>query len=360
MNKRIRKLLSTIYYNPSHSGSYGSVDSLWEATDRKVSKKLVREWLQSQDAYTLHKPARKRFPRNKYFVTNIDDLWQADLADMSSLKKENNNYKYLLTVIDVFSRHAWVEPLLVKTGLQVSDAFKRIFMRSKRTPYRLQTDKGKEFTNKTFQAFLKKQNIGYYYTNNPDIKASLVERFNRTLKGRMWKYFTHHGSYKYINRLQDMVHAYNHSEHSSLGMPPASVNENNVLDVWKRLYSGKEQLSQKQLFNIGDNVRISREKKQFEKGYVQNWSDEIFHVVRVLKRSVPVYVIADLNNEEISGTFYGYELQHVQVNVNTAFRVHKILETRGRGRTREVFVKWRGYPESFNSWIPAANIVKLS
>lgn len=360
MNNKIRNILSKVYYNPRHFGSYGSVNTLWEATGKRIPKALVNEWLESQDAFTLHRSARKKFPRNKYFVTNMDDLWQADLADMSSLKQHNKNYKYLLTVVDVFSRHAWVEALLTKTGSEILKAFERILAKSKRKPYKLQTDKGTEFLNKTFQSFLKKNDIGYYTTNNPDIKASLVERFNRTLKQRMWKFFTHHGSYRYVDHLQDLVYAYNHTKHRSINMSPASVNENNVLAVWQHLYGEKEGKWSKPLFSVGDHVRIIKEKGKFEKGYVQNWSDEIFCVVQVIKHQRPVYILEDLNNEKISGTFYNYELQKVRVNAGSTFKIDKILETQGKGRTSKVLVKWRGYPSSFNSWIPSANIVKLS
>jgi transposase InsO family protein len=181
MNSNQCKLLSKIYYDPKHPASFASVQSLWKATNGAVPKKIVEEWLSGQETYTLHRPARKRFPRNRYYVDNIDTLWQADLNDMRSLKDKNDQFCHLLTIIDVFSKYAWTVPLYSKTGTEVANAFEKVFKQDKRIPLKLQTDKGTEFLNKTFQDCLKKHNIVYYSTNTPDLKACIVERFNRSL-----------------------------------------------------------------------------------------------------------------------------------------------------------------------------------
>ncbi|KAG8238536.1 hypothetical protein J437_LFUL018033 [Ladona fulva] len=169
LNKRIGDRLSKIYYDPAHPASFSSVEKLWRAVKSEISKEQVRRWLESEESYTLRKPIRRKFPRNRYIVDNIDDLWQADLNDMRDLKSENVGYSYILTVIDVFSKYAWAIPLKTKTASDVIAAFKKIFSKSKRNPVNLQTDKGKEFLNSAFQAFLKTKDIGFYYTNNPGV-----------------------------------------------------------------------------------------------------------------------------------------------------------------------------------------------
>ena len=133
-------------------GSYGSVDSLHRLMKQKgqnVMRKEVSDWLAEKETYTFYKPIRRRFTRRKFFLCGIDYLWQADLVDMSHFADENDGYRYLLAVIDVFTKHAWVKKLKKKDSKSVTQAFNDIFLA--RRPAKLQTDKGKEFFNLTFQ-----------------------------------------------------------------------------------------------------------------------------------------------------------------------------------------------------------------
>ena len=172
--------------------------------------------------YTLHKPIRKKFLRRKTVVAGIDTQWHADLADLSKLSKFNDKHRYLLCIIDVFSKYAWVVPIKDKTGKTLVIAFKSV-LKSGRSPKSLQTDKGTEFKNKEFQNFLKTKKIHFFTTENPETKASIVERFQRTLKTRMWKYFTHHRTLRYEDILPKLVHGYNHAYHRSIECAPVSV-----------------------------------------------------------------------------------------------------------------------------------------
>jgi Integrase core domain len=353
-------LLSKIYYDLNHPAGFSTVDKLWKATNKRIPKRNVLEWLQSQDAYTLHKPARKHFERNRYHVDNIDDLWQADLNDMQSLKKYNDGYNYILTIIDVFSKYAWMRALRNKSGAEVTRAFKSVFTESGRKAFHLQTDKGKEFLNKTFQDFLKAEGVKYYHSNNPDTKCAVVERLNRTLKTRMWRYFTSKSTYRYIDKLPALINAYNSSHHRTIGMEPKQVNRTNVLQVWRYAYAGSSQGGHKApKFSIGDTVRITRERKMFLKGYESMWSEEIFKIISVIKRRPTVYTLAAIDDEPIEGTFYEHELQRVRVGASTLYKIDKILEVKGRGARRVVKVKWTGYPDSFNSWISASEVQSL-
>ena len=184
---KYEKLLRKIYYIPREAASFSGIQGLKKAShtkEKKLKTKQVVQWLSTQDTYTLHKPVWHNFSRSKVAVGGIDVQWQADLADVSWLASKNHVIKYLLTCIDIFSKYAWVEPLTSKTGTSLVTAFKHIF-ESDRKPLVLQTDQGKEFVNTTFQQFLKTQDIDYFTTYNEEIKASVVERFNRTLKTKM-------------------------------------------------------------------------------------------------------------------------------------------------------------------------------
>ena len=263
---------------------------------------MVR-WLSSQDIYTLHKPVQHHFSRSKVVVGGIDVQWQADLADVSRLASKKYGIKYLLTSIDVFSKFAWVEPLTSKTGMSLVAAFKNIFRRSNRKPFVLQTDQGKEFVNATLQQFLKTQGIDYFTTYNEEIKASIVEQFNRTLKSKMWKYFTKQNKTVFLDVLQDLLWSYNHSYHRSLKMQPVEVNQQNQEDVWHNLYGNLPLIFKRPKFRVGDCVRISKLRKTFKKGYLPNWSEELFTIYKVL-RTIPVcYVIRDEMNVTLEGSF---------------------------------------------------------
>ena len=167
-------------------------------------------------------------------------MWQADLADVSSLSKFNDNYKFLLTCIDVLSKYAWVIPLKNKTGKTITDAFSKIIIQ--RQPIHLQTDKGSEFKNKLFQSFLEDHKIKFYTSENSEIKAAVVERFNRTLKNKMYRYFTFKGKRRYVDVLADLVHSYNNTFHTSIKMSPVEVSVQNESEVDRRLYPPKKKL----------------------------------------------------------------------------------------------------------------------
>jgi hypothetical protein len=242
------------YFDPKHAGSFGGVQTFKRHVKDRIKTKAIRTWLRNQDAYTLHKPVRLKFRRRRTFTVGVGDLWQADLADLSSLSKYNDKNKYLLTCIDVFSKYAWVLPIKSKSGSSLTEAFSTLLV--DRNPAHLQTDKGTEFLNGSFQSLLSKHAIRFYTSENDDIKASVVERFNRTLKTKMWKYFTHKNTYRYIDILQDLVHSYNNTYHRSIGMTPAEVSIDNEDIVRKRLY-GEKKRTAKWKYDVGDKVRIS-------------------------------------------------------------------------------------------------------
>ena len=350
------KVLSDIYYSPSHPAGYAGAKKLWtHAKQRLKSIKLkhVKDWLKTQKTYTLHKPIRRRFQRRKTIVAGVDQQWQADLADLQALSHQNDQHRYLLCIVDVFSRYAWVVPLKDKKGSTLVKAFEQVFQ--ERQPLSLQTDKGSEFKNATFQHFLKKEGVHFFTTNNPETKASLVERFQRTLKSRMWKYFTHRQTRRYVNHLQAMVHAYNHSVHRSIKMKPALVNKENEVLV------NQSQVSKKQVSSIkvGDLVRINKTKRTFDKGYLPNWTTELFKVVQVHKTKPMTFSIVDLSGEFIEGTFYESEIQVIKDD--HIYEIESVLAKRTRrvgGKSlREVKVHWKGYPKKFDSWIPETHLV---
>lgn len=352
MGRRVEESLKRVYFDPKRVGSYGGVNALRRVT--RVPVKAVKQWLSEQDAYTLHKPVRIRFKRRRVIVGGRNHQWQADLVDLSKLKKDNDGYVFLLTVIDVFSKRAWCVPLKNKSASSLVTALKGLLVNI--APTTLQTDKGLEFLNRSVRRLLKEHGVHHFSTHNEETKASIVERFNRTLKTRMWRYFTKYQTVRYIDALQDFVQSYNDTYHRSIGMAPSQVNAANQEEVWQRLYGHDGKGVPK--FKVDDRVRISKAKRRFEKGYMANWSEELFTIREVHASDPPVYRLVDDLGEVLDGTFYEPELQKVLVSKDKLYRVESVLQRRKVGKRTEALVKWYGYPTSFNSWIDAKALVR--
>ena len=305
-------------------------------------------------SYTLHKQIKRKFPRNKTFAVGLDSDWQADLCDVLSLRKENDGFGYILTVIDVLSKYAWAVPVKNKKPETVAQAFQQIITGSGRKPWRLYTDKGLEFRGKPFQVMLKKNCIKYISSESPDVKAAIAERYNRTLKTRLWRHFTKTRSQRFIEILPQIVHAINHSYHRAIKMRPFDVDNNNETEVWKTLYGDLDKKA-KFNFEIGDRVRIAKHKHAFKKGYLPNFTQEIFTIMERIARNPPVYKLQDLAGETIVGIFYEPELVKV-LSTGDIYLIEKVIKTRKRKGIIEHFVKWLGYPDKFNQWIKQSDL----
>jgi hypothetical protein len=264
----------------------------------KISNELADE---------LHHRVIKSFPKRRVYVHSIDQTWAVDLIDMQQYSKQNKHYKYLLAVIDIFSKYGWLIPLKNKTGVTVSEAFENLF--KQRKPMYIWSDKGSEFYNRQVKELLKDNNIKLYSTENEE-KSSVVERWIGTMKQHMFKYFTANDTFKYYDILDKLVKNYNNTVHSSIKMTPVEASKlKNELTVYKNLYPEKEELLKKPKFKVGNRVRITKKKGKFEKGYTTRWTKEIFVIEKVLNTNPITYKINDLNGEEITGSFYEQELQ---------------------------------------------------
>ena len=349
-------ILKRIYYDVNDPGSYGGVDRLFKRAKEEgaaVTREKVKQFLRNERTYSLHKPMRRNFVRNRTIVHGIDSQWQADLADMQDISEANGGNKYILTGIDVFTKFAWAIPIKSKGSKTMLDAFKRLFAISKpRKPKYLQTDKGTEFLNADVQKYLKQQKIKHFTTNS-DKKAAVVERLNRTLKSRIWRYFSAKQTHKYIEVLNSIVDSYNNSKHRSIGTRPSNVNAQNELEIWNRLYGKIIKDKNDNIANPGQLVRISRLKGNFEKGYLPNWSEEHFTVKDYKSKDRGVYKLVDYDQEPIEGDFYKEEIQPID---RAEYLVEKVIRKRKRGASTELFVKWFGWPNKFNSWIKETDI----
>ena len=250
-----------------------------------------------QLAEELHKPIIRNFEKRKVHEAFKDNIWDADLADMQLLNKYHKGIRFLLCVIDIFSKYAWVVRLKDKNGVSIVTAFQSILKQSNRKPNKIWVDKASEFYNASFKKWLRDNDIVMYPTNNEG-KSVVAERFIRTLKSKIYKHMTSISKNVYIDKLDDIVNEYNNTYHNTIKIKPIDVKDNTYINTDKEINDKDPK------FKVGDHVRTSKYKNIFAKGFTPNWSEEVF-VIKNIKDTVPwTYVINDLNGDEISGTFY--------------------------------------------------------
>ena len=263
---------------------------------------------------------------------------------MQLLSKYNKGIRFLLCVIDILSKYAWVVPLKDKKGISIVKAFQSILKQSNRKPNKIWVDKGSEFYNAYFKNWFRDNDIVMYLTHNEE-KSVVAEKYIRTIKSKIYKYMTSISKNVYIDKLDDIVNECNNIYHTTIKMRPIDVKDNTYINTSKNINNKDPK------FKVGDRVRISKYKNMFPKVYMPNWSEEVF-IIKKVKNTVPwTYVIDDLNGEEIIETFYEKELQKTN---QEEFRIEKVIKRKGN----KTYVKWKGYNNSFNSWIDKANLVQ--
>ena len=364
METNFDDLFKSIYYNTSNPGSFGGRERLFNEAKKindQIKRTDVEKWLKKQIVYTLHKQVRKKFKRNPVMSEYPNENFQADLIDYQIHSKENDGFKYILTTIDVFSKKAWAIPLKNKGKLSVTKAMENIL--NEETPVKLMTDKGKEFENNEFKSLMKKFAVNHFFAQNKEIKCSVVERFNKTLKNRIQKYFSLTGKSHWLGELENILQSYNKSFHRSIKMAPNNVSLDNSKIVFKNLYkfpNKREFLRNNKAskLSLADNVRKKYESKTHDRGYYPNWTDETFKVQKILPSNVkPYYRVEDSRGNISTKRYYPEELQKVTVD---SYRVEEILRRRKRNGVKEVYVKWLNFPDTENSWVPEENITTIN
>lgn len=300
---------------------------------------------QNQIAYELHKPAKIKFKRRRVIIKGLNDLFQSDLIEMIPYAKQNNGYKYILVVINAYSKYAWAEPLKSKSGKEVACAMEKILKKLKVKPNNFQTDMGKEYYNFNFRALMQKYNINHY-SSFSSTKACIAERFIKTLKHLLYRQFSARGSYRWLQLLPSLIKTYNNTVHTTTNLKPSEVSAQTVISKYNY-----EKKYVKPKYKIGDFVRISKHRKVFNKGYLPQWGTEIFKIYQVQSTFPPTYLLEDMEGCKVKGGFYKEELQKTKF-FNT-YLIEKIIKKKGN----KAYVKWLGFPSSKNSWINISDVV---
>ena len=268
------------YLNKRFSGAFSGLSGFVQNRKKWTDKNEVVKELRKLDAYTLHRDVRKKFKRRRIMVHFINEIFCSDLKDISNISKWNNNNHFVLIVLDAFSKMAWTRPLKSKSAAHMIRGFKSIFKEAGAIPHFLFTDRGLEYTSTAFSRFLQKHNIVRYHIYS-HIKSSHCERVIRSLFTKLERYKTEHKTNKIVDVLQDFTKAYNSSYHTTIKTQPNLVTKDNEGEIWEIMFKDliNADKSQKPAvppkFQVGDQVRITREKLQFEKGKKINFFEDI-------------------------------------------------------------------------------------
>ena len=280
----------------------------------------IEAFLRSNAVHSKHRRIiKKTFPRRKVISRFPFDLFMADLIEYPQLRFQNSNYRFILVMIDCFTRKVWAVPMKFKTAQWTADAFESVFQTFDKFPVHLVTDRGLEFYNSQVRKVFINYGINHYsIKTKTKWKASMVERFIRTLKTRLQRYFTKNKTKKWLDVLDQFVANYNATPHSAHGLPPQDVSHENQEKVYKQLYPDISLRTDCRL-KIGDKVRKIVDKDLFEKGYTANWSDEIYKIKESRQsNTVCWYIITDLNDKEVPGIWYYYQLKLVARHDNNS------------------------------------------
>lgn len=334
---------------------------------KRSNKEKLRKNLTRIPTYVLHREAKRPRVYNPFILYEPRLLLQADLVDMVSRSKFNKGMNYILVVVDAFTRFCWAQPASDKSGEVILELFKKIY--KKAGPFkRLMTDAGSEFIAGDFQDFLTENGI-QYIRGNPH--APHVERLNRTLQGKLFKYMTQNETNKWVSVLPKVVAGYNERYHSTIKMSPLkaenSKNRSKLIENLTLYYEKALSKRKKPKLKIGDVVSMQKEKSIFGKGYTQVFTDELFKIYEVHdKLPIPMYTLIDFDHDFrdvdsvednlVHGRFYENELQLANYDV---FKVDKELKRRTKKGRKEVFVSWKGWPKKYNQWIPVSNVSRV-
>ena len=239
------------------------------------------------------KPPKKNYATNKTDVYFIDDIWSLDILDLKDYGPENNRgYRYVLIIIDNFSKFGWTIPLKNKNAQTIKDSFENILKSSKRKPNLIESDRSKDFYNNNFQTFLNKNNIKLY-SRSSSFGAVFAERFNRTIRDLLKKIVFENGDGNWIDVLPTITKQYNNKVHSSTKLSPkdAYLKKNDLL-VYKNLSDKRKKVKPK--YEIGDLVRTADLKKTFSKGDTTNWSYKLYKITEIINDTIQSYRLDNL------------------------------------------------------------------
>lgn len=366
----VDQIIRQRYFDEGSANYLDSSGRLRDFFEGAIPEEKIIDVISQDDVYSLHKQFKKG-QRNVSYSNFWRYRFECDLIDVRHLAEYNDNVNYLFTCIDTFTRYAFVRLMESKHGSCAVEAFKSILEEAGTPPVILVMDRGSEFYNDEFKIFCERMGIRYYPPDS-STHAAYIERFNRTFQGIIYKFLTRHQTRRYISikhRGEDFstmpffMTTYNNSHHRMIGTTPAIAEKykSTHLEIMKKMSEYRSKIKKKQpKFAVGDTVRIQRLKGKFDRGYDEQTTEEIFRIYKIKRNMpIPMYILCDYDKtEKLKGAFYANEL--VKVNVrDKSFNIEKVLKKKRVGGVTKLFVKWRGWPERYNSWIDEGDVTQV-
>ena len=353
------------YTTPGHPTAFSAPARV--ASHFGISKTRAKEILEGNEGYTLHREYKQPAVYNPYYVHKRREQVQADLIDVSKIARANDGVRFLLLLIDIFTKRVWVVPLRTKAAAEMKRAMS-VWLNSLRTkPDQLATDRGLEFTNRGVQGLLRAHNV-MWISAQGTMKAAVAERANKTVQILIYKYLTENESVRYIDVLPALIGSYNSRGHRTLeGMTPREAdrpaNEGRVQGIFHERYREVARHRRADLpLKVGNLVRVKTDAKKSisssSRAYAEQFHGEYFRIVRI-NRTLPIamYYLRSLDTDEyIEGGFYANELQRQRGEL---WKIEAVLRRRVRRGVPQVLVKWKYFGPRHNEWIPEADVRRV-
>lgn len=361
--EELKNRIREAYTTPGHPIAFSApapVAKYFQIPIKKASK-----YLQEIQGYVLHREYKRPQRYIPYYVKERRRQVQGDLIDIGTYARENDGIKFLLVLIDIFTKKLWVFPMKNKSGRTTRDILERWLRNIDEKPKKLVTDRGLEFTNRPVQTLLTQNRVAWRAAFGT-LKACIAERVNKTLQILIFKYMTETRRNRYIDKLQDFVSTYNNRGHRTLkGMTPNEAdrpeNEARVRTIHEERYEEAERhRQQKPKFKVGDIVRLKTLPKKIggdSRAYSQQFTGEYF-TISAINRTFPVFLyhLRSMNtHEEIAGGLYANELVRQRGNV---YQIENVLDERvGRNGRPEYLVKFLYFGNEHNDWIKERDLI---
>lgn len=364
VTEALRKLILKNFETPGHPTAFSAPGNV--AKFYGIKKEEAEDILTESDVYTLHREFKSPKVYNAYYVHRRRQLVQGDLIDISQFEKDNDGTKYLSLFIDVFTKKVWLYPLKTKTGQASAKVIDDWLKSLQRKPEILQTDNGTEYKNRFVRDVLRRHQVEWQAAIGTS-KAAVAERANKSLQIIIYKFMSAYETTRYFPFLDNLVETYNSRPHRSLNsMTPNEAdreqNQPEVHAIHTKRYQQLEERRKNILpFKIGDSVRIKIDAKKIDparRAYAKQFKGEYFTIVEI-NRTLPIamyYIQSQDTGERIQGGFYREELQKVKGGL---FKIERVVAERGRGRNKQLLVKWLYFGDQHNSWINASNVERV-
>ena len=325
-----------------------------------IGKQSIDNQFKKNDIYSRFKQYRRLKYYNPVYVYRKREQFQADTIVFNDplMMQATGNIRYLLIVIDVYTKYAWLFPLKEIKGVNVAQCLQSLFLENK--PEKFTTDAGKEFLNRNVRDVLSQFDVQHFIAKSKN-KASVAERFNLTIQRLIYQLCRYHNTNDWTLDivLEKAKKIYLNRKHRTIKMTPTQAeqqkNQSKLRKIYREKYVKANKRKRKPKFKVGDTVRISSTRTRFERGYHQKFTTEVWTIHKVLDNlPQPRYTVKDERGDDLDCILHENEL--VAYEPSGVYEIEKILKTRWRKGKKEALVRWLHYDASFDSWVPAKDL----